>query len=121
MSVKQINYSEFVALVSDVRFGSNRWDHVSERPVLVDFFATWCGPCSALSPILEEVADKYKEQIDVYKVDVDQDGELTSLFGIRTVPTLLFSKKGDTAPRLMLGVMGKQELEQHIETLLLGK
>lgn len=119
MNTRQINKSEFIQLVSNIESTPNDWQHLSSKPVLVDFFATWCGPCQALSPILEEIAREYKDQIEVYRVDVDQDQELTAFFGIRTVPTLLFSKPGNEKPHLMLGVMGKQELKQHIEELLL--
>ena len=63
------------------------WD---ERPALIDFYATWCGPCKMLAPVLDELADEYAGQVDIYKVNVDEEEELAALFGIRSVPSLLF-------------------------------
>lgn len=119
MSVTIISKKEFIEKLSDVDTNPTGWDGKHKRPVLVDFFATWCGPCKALSPILQEVSEEYQGKIDIYKVDVDEDQELTALFNVRTVPTLLFAKPTDSKPTLMLGVMGKAELKSHIESLLL--
>jgi len=66
----------------------------ADIPVLVDFFATWCGPCKMIAPILEEIADEHPE-IRVCKIDVDQESELTSQFGITSVPTLLVFRDGE--------------------------
>ena len=89
MSVSYLNKEDFTTKVANV-WNGGEWKYLGDKPAIIDFFATWCGPCKALSPILEEVADKYKDQIYVYKVDVDQQEELAALFNIRSVPSLLF-------------------------------
>lgn len=121
MSIRYIkDKAEFSNLVANVRTPevANNWYHEGRKPVIVDFFATWCGPCSALSPILEEIAEEYQDKLDIYKVDVDQGQELAAMFNIRTVPTLLFSRRGDKKPKLMLGVLSKPELKEVIDSWL---
>ena len=117
MSVTYLNKEDFTAKVANV-WNGEEWKYLGDKPAIIDFFATWCGPCKALSPILDEVADKYKDQIYVYKVDVDQQEELSALFNIRTVPSLLFIPM-EGKPKRGRGVMPKSDLEYAIKTVLL--
>ena len=66
----------------DFKSNPKTWNFKGDKPAIIDFYATWCGPCKATAPILEEIAGDYAGQIDVYKVDVDKQRELASLFGI---------------------------------------
>lgn len=117
MSVSYLNKEDFTTKVANV-WNGGEWKYLGDKPAIIDFFATWCGPCKALSPILEEVADKYKDQIYVYKVDVDQQEELAALFNIRSVPSLLFIPMGGK-PKMGRGVMPKSDLEYAIKSVLL--
>ena len=117
MSVSYLNKEDFTTKVANV-WNGGEWKYLGDKPAIIDFFATWCGPCKALSPILEEVADKYKDQIYVYKVDVDQQEELAALFNIRSVPSLLFNPM-EGKPKMGRGVMPKSDLEYAIKSVLL--
>lgn len=117
MSVSYLNKEDFTTKVANV-WNGGEWKYLGDKPAIIDFFATWCGPCKALSPILEEVADKYKDQIYVYKVDVDQQEELAALFNIRSVPSLLFIPM-EGKPKMGHGVMPKSDLEYAIKSVLL--
>ncbi len=82
-----------------------------DRPVLVDFWATWCGPCRMVAPELEKLAEKYEGVIDVVKVDVDQNPGISGAFGIQSIPTIAFFKPGEQ-PRGVLGAMRMAQLEE---------
>ncbi|MDY5858450.1 MAG: thioredoxin domain-containing protein [Porphyromonas sp.] len=119
MSIAHLTKAEFSAQIHDVDLNPTGWEAKHELPVLIDFYATWCPPCKALAPLLEELQTELAGKIQIYKIDVDAEEELTALYNIRTVPTLLFAHPSDDKPTLMLGVMGKGELMEQVNKLLL--
>ena len=88
-----------------------------EVPVLVDFYADWCGPCKMVAPILEELSDEYKGKIDIYKIDTEVEQELSAAFGIRSIPSMLFCPDSGE-PQMAQGALPKHNLEEVIKDVL---
>jgi thioredoxin len=93
---------------------------LGDKPAIVDFYASWCGPCKTIAPILEELAAEYGDQIYIYKVDTEEEQELAAAFGIRSIPTLLFIPM-DGEPQMAQGAMPKASFKEAIEKVLLKK
>ena len=117
MATIHLTKEEFLKRVSNFEANSGKWEFLGDKPAVVDFFAQWCGPCKALSPILEEVSDEYAGKVDIYKVDVDEEEELAIAFNIRTIPTLLFIPKNES-PKMLVGGLPKNKLKEAIDSIL---
>jgi thioredoxin 1 len=89
----------------------------SELPVLIDFWATWCGPCKAIAPILEEIDLEYKDKLSIAKIDVDQNQQTATRYNVQSIPTLILFIDGIEKARIV-GSMGKQALLQKLEGLI---
>ena len=90
---------------------------IGNKPVVIDFYAPWCGPCKILEPIFDEVSEEYKGKVDFYKVDIDDELEIAVAFGIRSVPMMLYIPK-EGKPNLEVGAPTKDELKYLVEGLL---
>ncbi|HSA33629.1 MAG TPA: thioredoxin [bacterium] len=99
---------------------NKEWKFAGERPAIVDFYADWCGPCKAVAPVLAELAVQYDGKVDIYKVNTDQEQELAQVFGIRSIPSILFIPMSDK-PQMAMGALPKAAFVNTIEDLLLKK
>lgn len=85
---------------------NKEWKFEGELPCIIDFYADWCGPCKMVAPILEELAEEYNGKVAVYKVDTENQRELSAMFGIQSIPSLLFVPK-DGQPQMAMGALPK--------------
>ena len=117
-AVVELNSEQFNAKVYDM----NKEDlvYLGDKPAIVDFTATWCGPCQRIAPILEELAKEYEGQIVIYKVDVDKNKPLARSFNVSSIPAVMFIPVGGE-PVMTVGSRDKAKFQSEIETLLLGK
>jgi thioredoxin 1 len=95
------------------------WKYNGSTPAIIDFYADWCGPCKAIAPVLEELSDEYEGKVLIYKIDTDKEQELSTLFGIQSIPTLLFIPV-EGAPMMQKGALPKKAFQQVIEERLLS-
>ncbi len=99
-------------------FENNKeWKFEGEIPAIIDFYADWCGPCKTVAPILEELQAEYGEKINIYKVNTEEQKELSSVFGIQSIPSLLFIPK-EGQPQMAMGALPKETFKQAISEVL---
>ena len=93
------------------------WELKGELPVIIDFYADWCGPCKMVAPVLEELSEDYEGKVHIYKVDTEAEQELAGAFGIRSIPSILFCPKGEQ-PQMAQGALPKHEFEKLFKEVL---
>ena len=119
-TVVQITKADFLTKIFNYEKNPNQWVYEGDKPCIVDFYADWCGPCRMISPVLEELAAQYKDEIIVYKINVDKEKELAGVFGVQSIPTILFIPK-EGKPMLAQGALPKEEFVKQIDNFLLKK
>lgn len=96
---------------------SKDWKFEGEKPCMIDFYADWCQPCKMVAPVLEELSEEYSNKLDIYKVDTEAEQELAAVFGIKSIPSLLFVPK-DGQPQMAMGALPKDTFEKAIKDVL---
>ncbi len=118
--VVALDKAEFLAKVFNYEKNSDKWVYEGNKPCIIDFYADWCGPCKKVAPILKELAGTYKNEIIIYKVDVDREKELASAFGIQSIPSILFVPMNGQ-PQMAQGALPREEIVKQIDQFLLKK
>mgnify|MGYP001212037948 FL=1 len=119
MNTVKLTKEEFLTKVANFETNPNEWKYLGDKPALIDFFATWCGPCKMVGPILEELAAEYGDKLIIYKVNTEEEEDLASIFGIRSIPSLLFIPM-EGQPQMAVGAMAKADLKKAIDEILLS-
>ncbi len=115
--IEHLNLDTFKTKVFN--FDANKeWKFEGDKPCLIDFYADWCGPCKMVAPILEELSEEYKDKINIYKIDTEEQRELAGVFGIQSIPSLLFVPK-DGQPQMAMGALPKETLHKAIKEVLM--
>lgn len=120
MGTIHLTKAEFMAKVANYEANPTEWKYLGDKPCIIDFYASWCGPCKVIAPILEELAKEYDGQIYIYKINTEEEMDLAAAFGIRSIPTLLFCPMGEN-PQMAQGAMPKDAFKQAIDEVLLKK
>jgi len=118
MKTMKLTKEDFLKKVANYETDPTEWEYLGDKPAIVDFYADWCAPCKMIAPILEELATEYDGKIHIYKVDVEKEQELATVFGIQSIPSLLFIPMNDD-PQMSSGAMSKSDLRRVIDDVLL--
>lgn len=117
--MENLTKETFKAKVFDYE-ANKEWKYKGALPAIIDFYADWCGPCKMVAPVLEGIAKEYSGKIDVYKIDTDAQNELAGMFGISSIPSILFIPK-EGKPQMAVGAMSKEGFKEAIDSVLFGK
>ena len=120
MKTIELTKADFLKKIVDYEKNPEEWIYLGDKPAIIDFYASWCGPCKMVAPILEELAAEYDGQIYVYKVNTEQEQELAALFNISSIPSFLFIPMNDK-PQMAMGAMPKSSFKEAIDGVLLKK
>jgi thioredoxin len=120
MNTIELTRADFLTEVSNFETNPSEWKYLGDKPAIIDFYASWCGPCKTIAPILEELAAEYGDSIVIYKVDTEKEQELAAVFGIRSIPSLLFVPM-EGKPQMARGAMSKAAFREAIDNVLLNR
>ena len=114
--VEFLNVDTFKEKVFD--YSNNKeWSFNGDKPCLIDFYADWCGPCKMVAPVLEELSNEYDGKLNVYKVNTEKEQELAAVFGIQSIPSILFVPK-EGQPQMAMGALPKETFEKAFKDVL---
>mgnify|MGYP000811455629 FL=1 len=114
MKVQELTKAEFLKKVANYEASPNKWVYEGDKPCIVDFYATWCGPCKMMAPVVAQLAEEYEGTVKVGKLDIDQNVDIVAQYKIMSVPTFLVIKDGEIKAKL-IGAVSKEELVDAID------
>jgi thioredoxin len=114
--VQSLTKDQFIRTVYDFEAGG-AWKFLGDVPVVIDFWAEWCGPCKMISPVLEELAGRYEGRLNVYKVNADEEPDVAAAFQALSLPTLVFIPLGES-PQTIVGALPKARIEKLLKDVL---
>ena len=114
----KLNKADFLKKIMNYETNSDEWIYLGDKPAIIDFYTDWCPPCRKIAPILDELAEEYSGKIYIYKINTEEERELAAVFGIKTIPFLLFIPMNET-PHAFTGAMSKADFKKVIDELLL--
>ena len=114
MKVQELTKTEFLKKVANYEASPNKWVYEGDKPCIVDFYATWCGPCKMMAPVVAQLAEEYEGTVKVGKLDIDQNVDIVAQYKIMSVPTFLVIKDGEVKAKL-IGAVSKEELVEVID------
>ena len=114
--MENLTTETFKEKVFDFEAGEE-WTFKGERPAVIDFYADWCGPCKTVAPILEELSTEYDGKVDIYKVNTEDEHELAGMFGIQSIPSILFIPMGEQ-PQMAQGALPKESFKTAFKDVL---
>ena len=115
---ENLTKEDFLTKVFDYE-NNKEWNYQGELPAMIDFYADWCQPCKMVAPVLEELSEEYADKIKIFKIDTEAEQELASVFGIKSIPSLLFIP-AEGKPQMAQGALPKQALKEAIDNVLLS-
>lgn len=111
--VTELNKEIFEEKIADL---NGEFNFKGDKPVIIDWFAEWCGPCKMVAPVVEELSEQHSGKIDFYKLDTDEHGELAEMFGIQSLPSILFIPM-EGQPQMAIGAMPKDSFDEAIKQI----
>ncbi len=117
MKAIHLTKEEFLKKVMNYEENPTEWKYLGDKPCIIDFYADWCGPCKAVAPVLEQLAEEYDGKIYVYKINTEEQQELAAVFGIQSIPTIYFCPM-DENPQMAQGALPKSAFKQAISEVL---
>lgn len=114
--VEVLTTEQFKEKVFDFE-ANTEWSFKGDKPAVIDFYADWCGPCKMVAPILEELSQEYDGKIDIYKVNTDEQQQLSAAFGIQSIPSILFIP-ADEQPQMAAGALPKDSFKKAFKDIL---
>jgi len=116
MALEHLNKESFKSKVFNFEVNKD-WKFEGNKPAIIDFYADWCAPCRMVAPILEELKSEYGDKLDIYKIDTEAEKELAGMFGIQSIPSLLFIPS-DGQPQMAMGALPKDTFKKAISDVL---